>query len=378
MFNKIIAKAKEYYAQVKILDKYILRQVIEMFITGVFVFTTIIFASDTFLTLVKQITKFGIPFKVAFLMILLNLPSVIVMTIPMGVLLSTVMTLNKLSLSSEITVMRACGISLNRIAKSIFIFAVIMALSSFFINEKIVPIMTQQSTKLALWAMGQKHVPEGKENFVFKELGEGGVLKRLFYSGSCKNGILYNVTILDNSKKDTIQVSQAKEGETTPNGWVLKKAAAYTIAKDGQILNTSLVEDSIITFNMDMSKMTNKNFAKEKNFKQLLNYIKKSDLPEKEKIQYKVELYDKIALPVTTIVFVLLGVPLAITPPRVRYNRGFLFSILIIFFYYLIRALSLSMGEQGTINPFIAAWMPNIVLAVCGAFMYYRKVYTIT
>ena len=378
MFNKIIAKAKEYYAQVKILDKYILRLVIEMFITGVFVFTTIIFASDTFLTLVKQITKFGIPFKVAFLMILLNLPSVIVMTIPMGVLLSTVMTLNKLSLSSEITVMRACGISLNRIAKSIFIFAVIMALSSFFINEKIVPIMTQQSTKLALWAMGQKHVPEGKENFVFKELGEGGVLKRLFYSGSCKNGILYNVTILDNSKKDTIQVSQAKEGETTPNGWVLKKAAAYTIAKDGQILNTSLVEDSIITFNMDMSKMTNKNFAKEKNFKQLLNYIKKSDLPEKEKIQYKVELYDKIALPVTTIVFVLLGVPLAITPPRVRYNRGFLFSILIIFFYYLIRALSLSMGEQGTINPFIAAWMPNIVLAVCGAFMYYRKVYTIT
>lgn len=378
MFNKIIAKAKEYYAQVKILDKYILRQVIEMFITGVFVFTTIIFASDTFLTLVKQITKFGIPFKVAFLMILLNLPSVIVMTIPMGVLLSTVMTLNKLSLSSEITVMRACGISLNRIAKSIFIFAVIMAFSSFFINEKIVPIMTQQSTKLALWAMGQKHVPEGKENFVFKELGEGGVLKRLFYSGSCKNGILYNVTILDNSKKDTIQVSQAKEGETTPNGWVLKKAAAYTIAKDGQILNTSLVEDSIITFNMDMSKMTNKNFAKEKNFKQLLNYIKKSDLPEKEKIQYKVELYDKIALPVTTIVFVLLGVPLAITPPRVRYNRGFLFSILIIFFYYLIRALSLSMGEQGTINPFIAAWMPNIVLAVCGAFMYYRKVYTIT
>ena len=87
MLNKIIAKAKEYYAQVKILDKYILRQVIEMFITGVFVFTTIIFASDTFLTLVKQITKFGIPFNVAFLMILLNLQSVIVMTIQMGFLL---------------------------------------------------------------------------------------------------------------------------------------------------------------------------------------------------------------------------------------------------------------------------------------------------
>ena len=100
---------------------------------GVFVFTTIIFASDTFITLIKQIAKFGIPFKVAFIMILLNLPSVIVMTIPMGVLLATVMTLNRLSLSSEITVMRACGIGLNRIAKPIFIFAVLMSLSSFFI-----------------------------------------------------------------------------------------------------------------------------------------------------------------------------------------------------------------------------------------------------
>jgi lipopolysaccharide export system permease protein len=84
-----------------------------------------------------------------------------------------------------------------------------------------------------------------------------------------------------------------------------------------------------------------------------------------------------LALPVTTIVLVLVGVPLAITPPRVRYNRGFLFSILIIFAYYLIRALSISFGEAGVIHPLFAAWLPNIVLAVFGAIMYYRKVYTI-
>ena len=78
-------------------------------------------------------------------------------------------------------------------------------------------------------------------------------------------------TILDNSKNGTIQVLQAREGKTTPNGWILKKAAAYTIANEGQVLNTSLVEDSVITFNMDMSKVTNKNFAKENNFKQILD-----------------------------------------------------------------------------------------------------------
>lgn len=378
MFERVLASIKEKLNNTKILDRYILKQVIEMFLMGVFVFTTIIFASDTFITLIKQIAKFGIPFKVAFIMILLNLPAVIVMTIPMGVLLATVMTLNRLSLSSEITVMRACGIGLNRIAKPIFIFAIVMALSSFYINEKIVPVMTQQSTKLALWALEQKHVPDGKENFVFKESGDNGVLKRLFYVGLSKKKTLYNVTVLDNSKEGTIQVLQAREGHTTPQGWEFEKGATYTVANDGQVLNTTLFDTSVVKFGLDLSKTENKNLAKEKNFAQLLKYLSSSDISQADRQIYTIELFDKIALPITTIVFVLLGVPLAITPPRVRYNRGFLFSILIIFAYYVVRALSLSFGEAGSLTPFLAAWLPNLVLTVWGTFMYYKKVYTIS
>ena len=108
------------------------------------------------------------------------------------------------------------------------------------------------------------------------------------------------------------------------------------------------------------------------NFVQLFKYIIKENRPE-----LKIDLYDKIALPLTTIVLVLIGVPLAITPPRVRYNRGFLFSILIIFAYYLIRALSISFGETGTLIPALAAFMPNLILTIIGVALYYRKVYTI-
>ena len=169
----------------KLLDKYILKQVIEMFIMGVLVFTSIIFASDTFITLIKQISMYGIPFKIAFLIIILHLPAVFVMTIPMGVLLATVMTLNGLSLSSEITVMRACGIGLNRIAKPIFVFAIVMACVSFILNETVVPVMTKQSTDLALYAFSKKNIPEGKNNFMFRVVKDGGLIKRLFYVGDC-------------------------------------------------------------------------------------------------------------------------------------------------------------------------------------------------
>ena len=362
---------------ITLLDKYILKQVIEMFLMGVCVFTSIIFASDTFITLIKQISLFGIPFKVALMIIILNLPSVIVLTIPMGVLLATVMTLNGLSLKSEITVMRACGIGLNRIAKRIFIFAIIMSIFSFVINESIVPVMTKQSKDLALWALGQKNIPDGKQNFVFKELGENGFLKRLFYVGYCENKTLYNITVLDTSKSGTIQVLQAREGKTSPEGWNFEKGALYTVDSEGKVLNTTLFDDSKIKFGLDMSRELNKNVAKEMNFPKLIKYLATTVVPSDQKRILVIELFDKIALPITTIALVLIGVPLAITPPRVRYNRGFLFSILIIFVYYLIRALSISFGESGKLEPFLAAWMPNIVLTIWGLILYYKKVFTI-
>ena len=369
--KNIIYKLKN----LKMLDKYILKQVIEMFIMGVLVFTSIIFASDTFITLIKQISMYGIPFKIAFLIIILHLPAVFVMTIPMGVLLATVMTLNGLSLSSEITVMRACGIGLNRIAKPIFIFSIVMACVSFILNETVVPVMTKQSTDLALYAFSKKNIPEGKHNFTFKEVKDGGLLKRLFYVGDCTDKQLHNITVFDASKEGTIQILQAKEGTTTPEGWNFKNGAIYTVSDNGKTLDTTLFGDSVIKFGMDLSKEMNRNLANEYNFIQLCKYLAQPDIENKNVL--RINLFDKIALPLTTIVLVLIGVPLAITPPRVRYNRGFLFSILIIFAYYLIRALSISFGEAGSLIPVLAAFMPNIILTIAGVGLYYRKVYTI-
>ena len=362
----------------KMLDKYILKQVFEMFIMGVLVFTSIIFASDTFITLIKQISMYGIPFKIAILIIILHLPSVFVMTIPMGVLLATVMTLNGLSLSSEITVMRACGIGINRIARPIFIFAIVMSCLSFMVNETVVPVMTKQSTDLALYAFSQKNIPEGKENFTFKEVKQGGILKRLFYVGDCTDGVLHNITVLDASKDGTIQILQASEGDTIKEGWKFRKGAIYTVTDNGKSLDTTMFEDSSIKFGMDLSKEMNRNLANEHNFIQLCKAIPKLGLEKKERKELTISLFDKIALPITTIVFVLIGVPLAITPPRVRYNRGFLFSIFIIFAYYLIRALSISFGEAGALAPAIAAFIPNVVLTIAGIWLYYKKVFTIS
>ena len=152
----------------------------------------------------------------------------------------------------------------------------------------------------------------------------------------------------------------------------------YTVADKGNVLNTTLFDNSVVKFGLDLSKELNKNLAGEMNFIELSKFLLLNDITPEDRRAYTVQLFDKLALPMATLVFVLIGVPLAITPPRVRYNRGFLFSILIIFVFYVLRALAISFGNAGSIPPAISAWLPDAILASWGAWLYYRKVYTIT
>ena len=364
---------------ISILDKYILKQVIEVFLFGVVIFTSIIFASDAFITLIKQISLYGMPFNIALMIILLNLPGVIVMTIPMSVLFSTVMTLNKLCLASEITIMRACGVGIARIARPIFVFATLMAVLTFFVNETIVPVTVSQSKMLAMWSITQRNIPQGRKNFTLKELNKGNQLKRLFYVENCQDQQFYNVSVLDMSDPKTIQILQSKTGHSAEDGWQFDNASVYTISKKGKTLNTSWIGSTVVDFGIDMKQQfVSGNDGSDLNFLQLLQKISSIKSTNSDMLkEYKIKFWEKIALPFTTVVLVLLGVPLAITPPRVRYNRGFLFSILIIFFYYLIRALSLSFAQTSVISPFLGTWLPNIILGVVGYYLYHKKVYKI-
>ena len=117
----------------------------------------------------------------------------------------------------------------------------------------------------------------------------------------------------------------------------------------------------------------------EYSFFKLLKHIKQhsSEMTKKILLEYKVDLFDKIALPITTFALALIGIPLGVTPPRVRYNRGFLFSILVILIYYVIRAFSLNMGDTEQISPWLAAMLPVIIISIAGSWLFYRKAYKI-
>ena len=389
--------------KLKILDKYILKQVVETFLISLVIFTSIIFATDAFITIVKQITNYGIPLQVAAMLVMLKLPSMLVLTIPMGILLATILTVNRMNNSLEITILKACSVGVSRIARPIMICAVIAALAGFTINEIIAPIASQQAKTLTIWAIMQKNVPNGKRNFIFKEVKDNN-LYRFFHVASVEKNQLHNITVLDLSKKNTIQVVYAKKGDTTPEGWLLDNGVVYTISTTGKVLNTAVFstmnfdntseaaqriaevrEDELNYFDLKKhikNERTNidKNVFEMVKMANPLNPINAEDKKQEIKnklIEFEILMHEKIALPFTSIVFALIAIPLAITGPRARFNRGLLFSILVLFLFYILRALAISLGQAQIVTPLLAAWLPNIILFILGYCLYRQKAYHI-
>jgi lipopolysaccharide export system permease protein len=273
--------------------------------------------------------------------------------------------------------MRACGISITRLALPVLLFGITAGLLSFTINEFVVPAANYQTKLLTAWAIEQKNIPDGKTNFSFKEMNDNK-LKRLFYIDNYTDKTLKGITVLDVSRQSTIQILQSKYGTTTPDFWNFQNGVVYTISNSGKTLNTTIFDNMSLPSEMSSPIKRKKSKSSEFNFIQLVKHINHTkDLSKSDKANLLIDLNEKFAIPVASVLVALIGIPLAITPPRARFNRGLLFSILVIFLYYLIRAFSISIGESQIIDPILSAWLPDLIIFTVGGIMFYRKAYLI-
>ncbi|MDD5382859.1 MAG: LptF/LptG family permease, partial [Candidatus Margulisbacteria bacterium] len=89
---------------------------------------------------------------------------------------------------------------------------------------------------------------------------------------------------------------------------------------------------------------------------------------------FKIQLNMKMAIPFASLVFALLGAPLGISPRRASSSIGLGLSIIVIFFYYILTFLSMSIGELKLISPGLSAWLPNFMTGGIGWYILSKKV----
>ena len=359
----------------KLLDRYIANEFWQPLMFGIGIVTGVWFGADQLKTIFNLIMRSGVPWNMAFMIIGLHLPEVIVMTIPIGVLLGTLLVFNRLSGDSEIIALRTSGISFYRIMVAPLVFGLFTSLVSFGINECIVPVANRNSKKLEFLAMYKSTLPEGQANFTYMEKGKDMTLDRVFYIGFYDKNVVRNIIIMDFTRDKLVQIVCGAYGYYNHGEWELHKGRTYVLAGDSDITRILQFDKLIIPGirNVQEALDDGKIPPKDMNMLELLQYIKDMQKANSVGNDLLVKLYQKFSQPLACLIVALAGAPLGLLARRSRSSVGLVYSAVIVFLYYVLQSSSGALGEAGRLNPVVAAWLPNSVIGTLGLIILYFK-----
>ena len=372
----------------KIIDRYIIGECWLPFSSGCGIVTGVWLGVDQVRDVFSLLAKTNVDFSIAFSIILLNIPKILLVTIPVGVLWAGFLVFNRLSSDSEIIAMRASGISLVRIALPALMFGLIMAGISFVISEFVVTWTEPMAKRIEYAAAYSIPFSPFMDDFTYFErtggrrIGTGG-LKRLFHVAyyDINRNYLQKVTIIDFSKEGLEQIYFAKKGrwDASKNGWELLNGVSYYVSLDDPSAerNTSRFERILIPAGKSIDDLSEK-LSKIKaqslvELAQLIAQHQKSNLETENLQALKMRFHEKIAYPFSCLSIALVGAPLGVLGRRSRTNWGYLQLGILIFLYYALQSALNSLGDSGKLAPVLAAWLPNLTLGLIGCFILWRR-----
>jgi lipopolysaccharide export system permease protein len=351
-----------------VLHRYVIREYLKIFFLSlsglIFIYVVVLFFQK-----VDVFIKHQASFILIFEYLLYKVPEVIFQwTLPYAVLLSVLLTLGTLSRHSEITAMKAGGVSLYRITIPLFIIALFISLISFLGNEYLVP-WTNQETRYLLSVKVRKE----QQTSFFKNY-------KLWYHGD--RGI-FNIQLLDTEKKvlkgvtlyqfdDQFRCTQridAREAKWTDGKWKFYQGASREFGEGGGIRTLPFSERELILKEDWESFQRIERKAGEMSYAELNNYIQKIRASGYDSTRYLAELYSKLSYPLLNLIMVLIGIPFALKTGRsggVALSVGL--SVMIGFAYGVTFYVFLSFGKSGVLPPLLAAWTPTLLFGLAGIF----------
>ncbi|MEM0951795.1 MAG: LptF/LptG family permease [Cyanobacteria bacterium P01_H01_bin.74] len=352
----------------RLVDGYLLRQLIPVIGFAVALFTIVWLAPETLFKLTQHVFSQKISVAQGIVLFLYHLPKVLQQTIPLSVLLATIVVFQKLSQQYELIAMMASGIGFRRILRAVLYVGILFGLLHMAINEVLIPYAQPRLEKAKI-ALDLDTADD--QNFLFIEKNRHKQLDKLFLIGQIREDPLKNFIILyyTETPKQGVQISRILRAET--GFWVAKQKRWFL--KDGieYVLNTEGVYKDIRRFDWQFVH-TSRYAAKLLNasresplampFGSLQRYIKllKAGGQYQDVPFFEVQLWQKITGPLATVIFALLGCILGIE--RLRTNRffGLTFGALVVFLYSIMVPITANFGALAILPSFALAWLPLI------------------
>jgi LPS export ABC transporter permease LptG/LPS export ABC transporter permease LptF len=356
----------------RIIDRYVLRQMAWPFALGLAVFTFLLIVPELMRYAEDYVSK-GVSLWIVARLIATLLPYSLALTIPMSVLLALLVAFGRLSADREFVALQACGVSLYRLCRPVALVSVTSCLATAYVYMVLIPVGNQAFREITFGILASSAENEVKPRVFFEGFPSFVVYARELPATGGWGGVF----IADNRSGEGSAVYLARHGRAVVNrdaktvemvleGWTrheVDAAGEYRVFRgDNLVLNLSpegmfpsggvqkgLREMSVPELRARIAIMRDR-----------------GDSPHNEIF----ELHKRYSIPAACLVFGLIGLALGATNRRDGKLASFVLGMAVIFAYYLLLWFGQSLVRGQLIPSWLAAWLANLVLGALGLLLF--------
>ncbi|HEY8344047.1 MAG TPA: LptF/LptG family permease [Bacillota bacterium] len=356
----------------KKIHRYLLKEFLVQFIFCTVGFL-VIYIGELIFELNNFLVGRRVPLSVVMLLIYYRIPYLLMDIIPAAVLFGIFFGMGRLSKDRELDVMRTCGISFPRLVSPILIFTLLLSTGVFFFNDRVVPAANhryhQEMRRLSL----QEIAPQVEENVYFK-----GPDDRYFYVRRI-NGLekrLEGVMIYEaTTTAEFPRLITARYGWIDQTSWQLKEGVIHELDDRGFVKVEAGFAEMNVNVGEDLSAyLGDTRSTEEMTRAELKKHMELFGGSGFDVSVFEVDYHLKLAVPYASLVLAILGLPFSCLMPRSGRVLGMGISLAFIFTYYFSQVIFRTFGVNSIIDPFWAAWIPNLIYLTLGVVLLNRVI----
>ena len=359
----------------RILTRYILGEILSHTVIGCALFTFILFMRDL-PHILEMVVRNSSTFSNVLEIFLLTLPNTFKVTIPIGVLVGVLLGLSRLAADSEIIAMRASGLGIGyfvRVASMVAVTGTLVGLvNSIYVapraNQAILDMQQELETSQASYEIQPRVFYEDFRNFVLYvqdvRAGTGAANWRQVFMADVTDPsnpqitTAASATVVNDTSQDLLMRLRDGSRHETVEGQPQQYNISTFATTDmplalGQQNEFHLGRMDTVIYALPLGAL-----------------LERTRGPDPKR--FLIELNNRFAYPAACMVLMLVGVPLGVASRRGGKSSGFVFSILLVSFYYILSYTGIAMARQGKISVFLGVWLANLLFAGAGVFLLWQ------
>ncbi len=358
------------------MDRYFLKEMILPFVIGL-LFFVVVLTGHYLYQVINLIINRGLPVKEMLLILIYLIPEAAALAIPIGMILSTSVSLNRLGREMELMALRASGVSVPRIVYPYLVVAILVAVADFYVNDRMVPEANYRADQLIQKILFANPMPLLEHDKFFK-IGDSFYfyIREIDRTTNRLRGILIVRKDVRRWAFPEMIVAQWAEKRPDSNLWTLYEGVIHAFDRSGRAVVTTEkpFKKMVLNLNEDIERF----WSDERQITQLptrqmkerIDFFEKAGL---DTYSWKIDYHFKFAIPAAALIMSLWAAPLSLRYASRGSFAGLFIAILGVFLYQGAIAWARAFGEKFRIDPFLAAWSTNFFFGTFGLWLLWRE-----